>query len=155
MWKLLPVCLLASCTLADRQSPAGGGQPSQQPAIVRQVELPLVSSAPSAVGHPARMTFQRQGLQGWLDASGAWHIEGEVHHARLRCATYEMGVQLGSGRPACSEPEWLTGVEYVTRVKHCNGASRLHAGGGQFFDVVDRFEVVSCVRVLVRCEGAC
>jgi hypothetical protein len=155
MWKLLPVCLLVSCAVNDQQQPAGGGDQPEQFRIVRQVELPVESSAEIINGQSARKTFHRQGVQGWLDETGAWRIEGEVHHGRLRCATYETGIQLGRGNPACADVEWLTGVEYATRVRHCNSASRVHAGGGEFSDMANRFNEVSCVRVLVRCEGAC
>ena len=155
MWKLLPVCLLVSCAVNDQQQPAGEENPPHQFRIVRQVELPVESSAEIINGQSARKTFHRQGVQGWLDETGAWRIEGEVHHGRLRCANYEMGIQLGRGNPACADVEWLTGVEYATRVRHCNSASRVHAGGGEFSDMANRFNEVSCVRVLVRCEGAC
>jgi hypothetical protein len=155
MWKLLPVCLLVSCAVNDQQQPAGSGKQSGQASIVRQVELPVESSAEINNGQSAKKTFHRQGVQGWLDETGAWRIEGEVHHGRLRCASYEMGIQLGRGNPACADVEWLTGVEYATRVRQCNSASRLHAGGGEFSNMATRFDEVSCVRVLVRCEGAC
>ena len=94
-------------------------------------------------------------MQGWLDETGAWHIGTEVHHGRLRCGTYETGIQLGRGKPACSEVEWLTDVEYATRLRHCNSATRLHAGGGVFSDAENRLEEVTCVRIVVRCEGTC
>ena len=155
MWKLLPVCLLVSCAVNDQQQPAGSGKQSGQASIVRQVELPVESSAEIINGQSAKKTFHRQGVQGWLDETGAWRIKGEVHHGRLRCATYETGIQLGRGNPACADVEWLTGVEYATRVRHCNSASRLHAGGGEFSETANRFNDVSCVRVLVRCEGTC
>jgi len=155
MWKLLPVCLLVSCAVNDQQQRAGGGNQPDQAGIVRQVELPLASSAASIHGQPAKKTFQRQGVEGWLDEAGAWQLEAEVDHGRLRCATYETGIQLGRGTPACADAEWLTGVEYATRLRHCNSATRLHAGGGVFPQAADRFEEISCVRVLVRCEGAC
>jgi hypothetical protein len=45
MWKLLPVCLLVSCAVNDQQQPAGGGNQPEQFRIVRQVELPVESSA--------------------------------------------------------------------------------------------------------------
>ena len=161
MWKLLPVCLLISCCLLvscavnNQQQPGSGGNQPNQGRIVRQVELPVESSAQTISGQPSKKTFQRQGMQGWLDATGAWHFSGEVHHGRLRCATYETGIQLGQGNPACFNVEWLTGVEYATSLRHCNSATRLHAGGGKFSDAANRLEDVNCVRVLVRCEGAC
>ena len=155
MWKLLPVCLLVSCAAGDPRPPAGGGDRSDGARIVRQVELTVASSAAAVPGQASRKTFQKQGVQGWLDETGAWHIEGEVDHGRLRCGTYQMGIQFGRGNPACSAAEWLTGVEYATRLRHCNSATRLHTGGGRFPQAGNRFEEVNCVRVLVRCEGVC
>lgn len=155
MWKLLPFCLLVSCAVNDQRESAAGDKPSVQARIVRQVELPLEPASVSISGRSPRRVFQRRGLQGWLDETGAWHIEGEVEHGRLRCATYEMGIQLGRGKPACAEPEWVTGVEYGTRLRHCNSASRLHAGGGVFPQTAFRFDEVSCARIVVRCEGVC
>ena len=147
MWKLLPICLLVSCAVNDQQ-------PGQS-RVVRQVELPVELSAQTIDEQPSKKTFQRQGMQGWLDETGAWHFSGEVHHGRLRCATYETGIQLGRGNPACSAVDWLTGIEYATRLRHCNSATRIHAGGGKFSDTANRFEEVTCVRVVVRCEGTC
>ncbi len=145
MWKLLPVLLLVACATND----------PQQARIFRQVELPVSSVGPALDNQPARKTFQGKGIEGWLDQTGAWQLKGEVHHTRLRCGSYELGIQLGRGSPACSEVDWLTGVEFVTRLRHCNSASRLHVGGGQFASLVGRFAEVGCARVLVRCEGTC
>jgi hypothetical protein len=89
------------------------------------------------------------------DAGGAWHMQREVHHGRLRCGSYETGIQIGRGAPACSAVEWLTDIEYVTRLRHCNSASRVHAGQGRFPGLADSLQDVSCVRIAVRCEGAC
>jgi len=156
MWRLLPVFLLVSCAVNDQQQPASGEDQPDQWRIVRQVKLPVGSSAQTINGQPSKKTFQRQGMEGWLDNTGAWHIEMDVHHGRLRCGSYETGIQLGRGNPACSDDvEWLTGVQYATRLRHCNSASRLHAGGGEFSDAANRLHDVTCVRVVVRCEGIC
>jgi hypothetical protein len=161
MWKLFPVCFLAACCLLvscavnDQQQAASDENQPAQGRVVRQLELPLGSSAQTISGQPSRSTFQKQGIQGWLDETAAWHISGEVHHGRLRCATYETGLQLGRGNPGCSNVEWLTDVEYVTRMRHCNNVTRLHVGEGRFSGIASRLEEVSCVRVAVRCEGTC
>ncbi|UCC56703.1 MAG: hypothetical protein JSU75_02790 [Gammaproteobacteria bacterium] len=94
-------------------------------------------------------------MQGWLDETGIWQFSMEVHHGRLRCATYETGIRLGKGNPACSNVEWLTGIEPVSRLRHCNSATRIHAGGGEISRAASRFAETSCVRVVVRCEGNC
>ncbi len=44
--------------------------------------------------------IQRQGMQGWLDESGAWYIGLIVNHGRLRCGTCETGIQGGKVNPA-------------------------------------------------------
>ena len=161
MWKLLPVCLLLACCLPvacavnDQQQAASGENQPAQGRVVRQLELPLVPTEKTISGQISRSTFQKQGMQGWLDETAAWHISGEVHHGRLRCATYETGLQLGRGNPGCSNVEWLTDVEYVTRMRQCNNVTRLHVGDGRFSGMASRLEEVSCVRVAVRCEGAC
>ena len=161
MWKLPSVCLLLACCLPvacavnDQQQAASDENQPAQGRVVRQFELPLGLSAQTISGQPSRSTFQKQGIQGWLDETAAWHISGEVHHGRLRCATYETGLQLGRGNPGCSNVEWLTDVEYVTRMRHCNNVTRLHVGDGRFSGMASRLEAVSCVRVAVRCEGAC
>ena len=161
MWRLLPVCLLfsscllVSCAVTDQQQSASDENQPAQGRVVRQFELPLVSSAQTIIGQPSRSTFQIQGMQGWLDETGTWHIRGEVRHGRLRCANYETGIQLGRGNPGCSTVEWLTDVEYATRMRHCNSAKRLHVGDGRFSGTANRLEGVSCVRVAVRCEGTC
>ena len=155
MWKLLPVCLLVSCAVNDQQPPASGGTPPDQARIVRLLELPVEPAAQTINGQPSKKTFQGNGMQGWLDETGAWHITGEVRHGRLRCATYEIGVQPGRGSPACTDVGWLAGIEYATRLRHCNSATRVHVGGGNFSDVANRLGEVSCVRVVVRCEGVC
>lgn len=155
MWKLLPLCLLVACTTNDQQKPSSGESQPHQGRIVRQVVLPIESATKPIDNQPAKKSFRAKGLEGWLDETGAWHINAEVHHTRLRCGTYETGIQVGRGNPACVNVEWLSGVEYATRIRHCNSASRLHAGGGKFSDSVNHFNMFSCVRVVVRCEGTC
>jgi hypothetical protein len=151
MLLLLPACLLVACATSDSQT---GGE-GDGPRVVRQVEL--ASGMPSSAdrGLPARKTFNRQGVQGWLDDTGAWQASAEVPHGRLRCGTYEIGLQLGQGTQGCNEVEWFTDVQYVTRLRHCNSATRLHAGGGLIGKGADRFAKTSCVRLVVRCEGHC
>jgi hypothetical protein len=155
MWKLLPVCLLVACAASDPHPSASDGNQRAQERIVTQFVAPLASSTTAIPGQPSRKSFQRQGIEGWLDDSGAWHIRSEIQHGRLRCATYETGIQLGRGGQACSSPEWLTDVYYATSLLHCNSATRLHEGGGNIPAEENRLDEVNCVRVLVRCEGAC
>ena len=155
MWKLLPVLLLVSCAMNDQQPPAGGDNKAAQGRIVQQDELRIIPSEQAEPDQPARITFRKQGMSGWLDQTGEWQLRREVTHNRLRCGIYETGIQLGRGSPACTAVEWLTDVRYATKLRHCNSATRLHEGGGRFSRPGNALEGVTCVRVVVRCEGTC
>lgn len=161
MLKLRPVCLLlaccslVSCAASDQKQSASDENQAAQFRIVSRTQATLVPSMQFISGQSSRSTFQQQGIQGWVDETAAWQVSGWVNHGRLRCATYEMGIQLGRGNPDCSAVEWLTDVEYVTRLRHCNSAKRLHTGDGRFSGMPNRLEGASCVRAVVRCEGAC
>ena len=145
---LLPVFFVISCAANEEKEPDQGR-------IVRLVELPLTSAPLAVAGQPSRRAFQKQGIQGWLDEAGAWSIEAEVHHGRIRCGTYETGIQLGRGNPACSDVHWSTGVESIARQRQCNSATRLHRGSGRFSESASLLESVTCVRLVVRCAGTC
>lgn len=155
MWRLLTVFLLASCAVNDSQRTAGEGDQINGDRIVQQVTLRLGPAAPAVDAEGSRMTFRKRGTHGWVDDTGAWQIEAEVDHGRFLCASYEVGIQLGVGDPACSNVTWLTEPEFVTRLRHCNHATRLHTGRGRFTDPADRIDEANCVRVVVRCEGSC
>lgn len=155
MWKLLPVCLLVSCAMNGQEPPASGDNQAVQGRIVQQNDLRITPSEQTGPDQPARFTFRQQGMSGWLDENGAWHIRREVRHNHLRCGTYETGIQLGRGSPGCTGVEWLTEVGYATRLRHCNSTTRLHEGGGRFSRTGNALEGVTCVRAVVRCEGAC
>ena len=155
MWKLLPVCLLAACSMHEQQPGTGDNSGSEPGRIVSQVDLVATPAEQGDADQPPRVSFQQQGIRGWLDRTGAWHIRREVAHNRLRCATYETGIRAGTGNPGCSDVEWLSDVGYATRMRHCNSATRLHEGDGRFDSSGDRLEGVTCVRVVVRCQGAC
>lgn len=153
MWRLLPLCLLVACAAIDPdRSTSGGGSAGVQPRIIRALELPLQPPRLIVQGEPSRWTFRDFNVSGWVDEKGFWQIRSEVSHGRIRCAIYDVGVQLGRGRPACNNVDWLTKVEYAPRVRHCNSATRVHSGGGRFFDTL-AVEATNCARVVVRCEG--
>jgi hypothetical protein len=153
MWRLLPLCLLVGCVATDpQQSASGGSVAGAQARVIRALELPLRPPTLIVEGEPSRWTFQDFNVAGWVDELGFWQIRSEISHARFGCAIYEVGVQLGKGLPACSNVSWLTHVEFVSRVRHCNNATRIHSGGGRFLDN-SAVEAANCARVLVRCEG--
>jgi hypothetical protein len=155
MWRLLPLCLLVGCAALEPNGPSDGNSGAAQTRVVRTSNLPLSTSATTIDGKISHKTFQSSGISGRVDSTGFWELRALVSHGRLRCGVYQVGMQLGSGNRGCSEVRWLTDVEYVTRERHCNSASRIHTGDGRFPDARERFPVLTCVRVVVRCERNC
>lgn len=155
MWKLLPLILLVSCTSTSHKETTSAGNGPARHRIVSTLNVPLNQSSKFNTKQPLTREFLRGGTRGWIQQTGAWHISNAVVHTRLRCAIYETGIQLGKGNPACSNVEWLTNVNYGTRRTHCNNATLVHTGGGEFTNVADHFETSTCVRVVIRCEGIC
>lgn len=160
MWRLLPLYLslglLTACAANDAKTSTDDSDATPAPAgIVRTTDLPLGASAVMVEGRTSNRIFQSSGISGWIDSAGVWQLRSEVPHSRLRCATYEVGMQLGSGDPGCSRVRWLTNVEYVTRETQCNSATRIHSGRGSLSNADQQLEAASCVRIVVHCEGAC
>ena len=151
-WKILPVCLLTACAST---SETGGGTDS--PADFRVVatrNLPL--APPSSLGQGQRVrVYGSRNNGGNLTEEGFWSITKKVAHTRLLCATYETGVQFGRGDAACSNVNWLTDVDYVTRHKQCNSATMIHSGSGAVGDRKRVFDQSNCVRMVTRCRGRC
>lgn len=125
------------------------------PGAVKKYDLALQSSIQFNKNQPMKKSFQGGEVEGWLQDKGDWYIKGTVKHNRLRCATYQLGVQLGKGSPACINIEWLTDVEYGTLKQHCNSASLEHVGGGELPMLANVLKDATCVRVVVRCSGTC
>ena len=142
---LAALILIAGC--ATDQS-ANGDAARVAPRIVKQIDLPLMRGGDTK-------TFQSAAARGWIKGSGDWNLRTEVTHTRLRCATYESGIQIGRGNASCSKVEWLTEPQYRTRQTQCNGATRIHSGDGRIDLSRSATESANCVRVVVRCTGAC
>ena len=155
MWKLLPILLLASCAVTEPRETDSNEDGTAGFRIVSTLDLPLSLSSKPSTGEPVTKEFQRRDTRGWIRATGAWTISSTVVHTRLRCATYETGIQLGAGDPGCSQVEWLTNADYGTRQTHCNSATLIHAGGGELADMDGIFDAATCVRVVTRCAGTC
>lgn len=156
MWKLLPALLLVSCTTQEpNENASGAGVNPDSSRIVETLDLPLRPALTPGVGQPAARAFQGRDVQGQVDESGAWTIRKAVAHTRLRCATYETGIQLGRGDADCSDVQWLSTVQFGTRQTHCNSATLIHTGGGELAIPMGTFEASNCVRVLTRCNGNC
>ena len=155
MWRLLPFVLLLGCAATDPNRAGGSHGGAAQARIVQTANLPLTTSGIGINGEPPDKSFQASGVSGRVDPAGFWEIRKQVGHGRLLCGVYEVGMQLGSGNPGCSDVRWLTDIQYVTRERQCNSATRIHTGRARFADPGKRFPALSCVRLVVRCEGTC
>jgi hypothetical protein len=153
MWRLLPALLLVSCAAQQPGDAASEGRTAETSRIVRTLDLPLTPT-PGA-GQPVTKELQGRDTRGRVNESGAWSIRTAVTHTRLRCATYETGIQLGQGNADCSTVRWLSPVQFGTRQTQCNSATLIHTGGGELALPRDTFDVSNCVRVVTRCNGAC
>lgn len=155
MWRLLAglsVFLFAACA----QEPRVESEDAQSGArIVRTIDLPLGPMVQAAPTEAPSRSFQGRGMEGRLTQTGEWTIKGTVQHTRLRCGTYELGLQVGRGSTACTNVEWTTDVQYGTRHTHCNSAARVHTGGGEFPQLAGVLQQSSCARVVIRCQGTC
>ena len=155
MWRLLVALLLVSCTAQERHDGVAEGRGSDSSRIVNTLDLPLSLVPTLAARQPATKEFQRRDTQGQVSESGTWSIRTAVAHTRLRCATYETGIQLGRGNADCSSAQWLSAVQFGTRQTHCNSVTLIHTGGGELAVMKDTFGESNCVRVVTRCNGPC
>jgi hypothetical protein len=155
MWKLLPIILLASCAATDHNEAVSDKNGTGTYRIVNTLDVPLKLSSKPDTEKAVSKEFSQGETRGRIQQTGAWNISSAVVHTRLRCGTYETGIQLGKGNQACTDVEWLTDIDYGTRRTHCNSAALVHTGGGESAKMADLFETSTCVRVVTRCEGAC
>lgn len=156
MWRILPMILLASCASDGHKDNAGDDSPATQGLVVNTLYLPLAAaSSRASAGQSSVREFQQGPTRGWINETGSWGISSPVVHTRLRCGTYEVGVQFGAGNPRCSQVRWRTNVQYGTSRTHCNSATLIHSGGETFPEWNNAFDTLSCVRVVTRCSGVC
>lgn len=155
MWRLLAALLLVSCAAQEPNDNAAEARSPDGSRIVGTLDLPLTPAPASGVRTPATKAFQGRDTRGQISESGAWSIRTAVTHGRLRCATYETGIQLGQGNADCSNVRWLSTVQFGTSQTHCNSATLIHSGGGDLPAPKDTFGASNCVRVVTRCSGAC
>lgn len=153
MWKVLPLLLLTAC--AGKETSQRDTSASEGARIVSRDEIPLLPGPVTDPSQPPVMEFRRGDTQGVLRDTGRWEFSAKVTHSRLFCATYETGVQFGTGNPTCTEVRWLTPVEFGSRLTHCNNAKRIHNARGEFSTLQGNLDVLTCARVVVRCEGSC
>ncbi|HEX7025677.1 MAG TPA: hypothetical protein VF268_00405 [Gammaproteobacteria bacterium] len=116
--------------------------------------------APALPNQKQSIVFEHGELLVTLRDGGVWDIEGPVNHTRFFCGTYRLGVRFGRGQPACVNVKWLSDVEYVSSLKHCNSAVRIHNGSGTLvpdpapetpFDI----DTVTCAQIHIKCSGTC
>ena len=147
---LLPLifALLAACTAPTEQ-------PEDSYRVVNRVDIELRPVQAMAEDQSFQRSFDQRDIEGSFTESGTWSIKGVVEHNRLRCGTYEMGLQIGSGAPACTAVKWLNDIQYRTRERQCNSASLLHSGGGDMALSREQLAGATCVRIVTRCSGTC
>jgi len=148
--KIIVIALLLTCVF-----PSYAKAETAYTGAVRKIDLPLVAATQFNQKQPLKKSFEARDLKGWLSADSNWYIEGTVTHQRLRCASYELGIQLGKGSPGCLNIEWLTDVQYGTRKKHCNSATLVHVGGGEMPELRNILKDATCVKIITRCTGTC
>ena len=102
-----------------------------------------------------KMSFENNTVEGWVQDTGEWYIKGVVTHSRLLCATYELGIKLGRGDPACLNVQWLTEVAFGTMRRQCNSTPITHVGGGEAPAFQSALAQATCVQVVVKCTGKC
>lgn len=92
----------------------------------------------------------------WLKRNGEWHIEGNVAHRGLQCATYELGMRFGVGKPDCDNVQWVSETRYITSQAQCNNAEMPHAGT-EVDDtaLAGHFDAITCAERVIRCTGNC
>ena len=154
MRRLLTCLPLLAVAALVQSCATPSAQPEASYRVVNRTEIRLGAGRYGA-SEIVRRTFEQRDIEGWVTHSGQWAVEGVVNHTRFRCGTYEIGIQLGQGVSACSQPTWLMEPEYGTRERQCNSASMIHSGGGRLPLSREQVAQATCVRILVRCSGAC
>lgn len=153
MWRLLPVILLVGC--AGYLQKSQDADPEARFRVIRAQEVPLGLAVTLDAKQPRDKAFRQGDMRGQIDRHGVWDISASVVHSRIRCATYQVGIQVGTGNPGCSFVQWTTDVQYGTRRTHCNSAELIHRGGGALLIDPRDFEAATCARVVTRCAGGC
>jgi hypothetical protein len=120
-----------------------------------QTAIARPSSMITASGKPDRIDFDFGEIKAWLREKGSWHIEGPVPHQGLLCATRELGVRFGIGKPGCTNVQWISEVDYGTLQKQCNNATAMHNGGGSQQALEPDFTRITCAERVIKCGGNC
>jgi hypothetical protein len=102
-----------------------------------------------------RKDFRLGAFTAWLKRNGEWHIEGPVRHRGLLCGTYEVGMRFGTGKPDCTDVQWVSEVRYATSQSQCNDAEMPHSGTEIDASLADQFDAITCAERVTRCSGNC
>jgi hypothetical protein len=145
---VLGATLLAGCATEQADD---DGAAAAAPRIVAQIDRPLRSgSAPGG-----ERVFQDGFVRGTLSPTGQWRLRGEIEHPRLRCATYQVGLRFGRGDAECAAVDWQTDTAFAPSRMQCNNATVVHTGEGAVALSPEALRALNCVRISVRCTGAC
>lgn len=145
----LGAALLTGCATTEQS--ADDGAAAVAPRIVAQIDRPL---RPGSAADRER-EFQDGFVRGALSATGQWRLRGEIEHPRLRCATYQVGVRFGRGGGDCADADWQTDTAFAPSRMQCNNATVVHTGEGAVALSPEQLRALNCVRISVRCTGAC
>ena len=154
MWRLLPLVLLVSCASNGQKATVVEDEQSGPSRIVNTIDLPLGAASVKSGESDVRM-FSGIETSGAILENGNWSMSTGISHNRLRCATYETGIQVGQGISACEDVKWLTNLDFGSNRNHCNSAVLIHKANGKLADLGNAFGNISCVRVVTRCTGPC
>jgi hypothetical protein len=154
MWRLLPLVLLVSCASNDQKTTVIEDDTSSASRIVNTIDLPLGPATVKSGESDVRM-FSGIETSGAILENGNWSMSTGVSHNRLRCATYETGIQVGRGKSGCEGVQWLGNADFGSNHNHCNSAVRIHTANGKLAELGNAFGNITCVRVVTRCTGPC
>jgi hypothetical protein len=100
--------------------------------------------------------FGRDRGSAWVARKGELYVEAWVQHNGLLCATYEVGVRFGEGRPGCTDVRWLAPPKWVSSLRQCNNAVVKHVGNDTDADLPAVYERITCAERLIKCaSGSC
>ena len=91
----------------------------------------------------------------WLNMAGDFHVQDWISHPNLLCATYQLGLRFGVGRPGCQNVRWLSEAAFVTAQTQCNHARVQHSGGDTVTEAGAQIAQISCAEKITRCSGSC
>jgi hypothetical protein len=127
--------------------------------VSRQSFVLRPSPIQTADGKPEKLEFTAPGqppdTKGWIRHQGGWQLETVVQHSGLLCGTYQVGVRFGIGNPGCTDVQWLSEPQFVTRQKQCNGAAQAHTAGDISSEYTRDFARLTCVERVIKCTGNC